>query len=97
MNETLHLCDICNKRDKSQSGLKRHRKNCTQSTRDGIVDITSSMEDKSIENNQEQIILKFEWDKYKEPHDVKILNAVYDKVAFWRKNIFLLPSGESGK
>ena len=97
MNETLHLCDICNKRDKSQSGLKRHRKNCTQSTRDGIVDITSSMEDKSIENNQEQIILKFEWGKYKESHDVKILNAVYDKVVFWRKNIFLLPSGESGK
>ena len=26
-----------------------------------------------------------------------MLNAVYDKVVFWRKNIFLLPSGKSGK
>ena len=26
-----------------------------------------------------------------------MLNTVYDKVVFWRKNIFLLPSGRSGK
>ena len=30
MNEALYLCDICNKKYKSQSGLKRHRKNGTQ-------------------------------------------------------------------
>ena len=28
---------------------------------------------------------------------VKMLNAVYDVVVFWRKNIFLLPSGKSRK
>ena len=34
-NETLYLCDICKrkKKKKLQSGLKRHRKNCTQPTR----------------------------------------------------------------
>ena len=48
MNETLFLCDISNKRYKSQSGLKSHRKNCTRPTGDGIVDITSPMEDTSV-------------------------------------------------
>ena len=60
INKTLYLYDICNKRYKSQSGLKRHRKNCTQPTRDGIVDITSPMEDTAVENNQQQITSRFE-------------------------------------
>ena len=55
MNETLYLCYICNKRWKPQSGLKRHRKNFTQPTRDDVADITSPMEDTSVENNQQQI------------------------------------------
>ena len=82
MNETLHLCDICNKRYKSQSGLKRHRKNCSQPTRDGIVDITSPMEDTSVENNQQQITSRFQWGKYEEAQFVKMLNTVYNKVVF---------------
>ena len=84
----LYLCDICNKR--YESGLKRHRQNCTQPTRDGLVDIISPMEDTLVENNQQQITLRLEWGKYKEAQFVKMLNAVYDKVVFWRKNIFLL-------
>ena len=64
MNETLYLRHICNKRYKSQSGLKRHRRNCTQPTRDGIVDITSPMKDTSVENSQQQITSRFEWGKY---------------------------------
>ena len=95
MNETLYLRHICNKRYKSQSGLKRHRRNCTQPTRDGIVDITSPMKDTSVENSQQEITSRSEWGKYQGAQFVKLLNAVYDKVVFWRKNIFLLPSGKS--
>ena len=73
----MYICGICNKRYKSQSGLKRHRKNCTQQTRDGIVDITSPMEGTSVENNQQQIISRFEWEKYDEAQFVKMLSAVY--------------------
>ena len=97
MNGTLYPCDICNKRYKSQSGLKLHRKNCTRQTRDGIVDITSPIEDTSVENNQQEITSRFEWGKYEEAQFVKMLNAVYNKVVFWRKNIFLLPSSKCGK
>ena len=85
------------KKKKLQSGLKRHRKNCTQPTRDDIVDTTSPMEDTSAENSQQKITSRFEKGTYKEPQFVKIFNTVYDKVVFWRKNIFLLPSGKSGK
>ena len=67
----LYLCDICNKR--YESGLKRHRQNCTQPTRDDII---SSMEDTLVENNQQQITSRLEWGKYKEAQFVKMLNAV---------------------
>ena len=77
MRPCMYICEICNKRYKSQSGLKRHRKNCTQQTRDGIVDITSPMEDTPVENNQQQIISRFEWEKYDEAQFVKMLSAVY--------------------
>ena len=55
------------------------------------------MEDTSVENNQQQITSRFEWGKYKKAQFVKILNAVYVKVVFWRKNVLLFPSGKSGK
>ena len=53
------------------------------------------MKDTSVENSQQQITSRFEWGKYQEAQFVKLLNAVYDKVVFWRKNIFLLSSGKS--
>ena len=55
------------------------------------------MEDTSTENNQQQITSRFEWGKQKEAQSVKMLNAVYGKVVFWRKNIFLLPCVKPGK
>ena len=76
MNKTLYLCDICNKKYKSQSELKRHRQNCTQPTRDEIAHITSPMEDTSVENSQQQITSRLERGKYKEAQFVKMLNAV---------------------
>ena len=64
--QTLYVCDICNKKYKSQSGLERHWKIHTRPTPDDIVDITLLMEDTSIENSQPQINSRFEWGKYKE-------------------------------
>ena len=58
---------------------------------------TWSLEDILFDNSQQQITSRFEWRNYKEAQSVKILNAFYDKVVIWRKNIFLLPSGKSGK
>ena len=39
-NESLYLNYICNKKYKSLSGLKQHHKNCTQATREKIVEDT---------------------------------------------------------
>ena len=60
------------------------------------ADINPS-ETTSINISQQQLTSRFEWGNYKEPEFVEMLNTVYDKVVFWRKNIFLLPSGRSGK
>ena len=55
------------------------------------------MELTSVENRQQQITSRSEWGKYKEAQFVKVLNAVYDKLVFWKKNIFFPPYRKSGK
>ena len=97
-NETLYLCDICKKKKKKITiWTKTSSKELHSTNSHDIVDITSPMEDTSVENSQQKITSRFERGTYKEPQFVKIFNTVYDKVVFWRKNIFLLSSGKSGK
>ena len=93
-SEIQFLCEFCSKKYELYSGLKRHQKNCAKPTQE--VDINPS-EATSIIVSQQHLTSRFEWGDYKEPEFVKMLNTVYDKVMFWRKNIFLLPSGRSGK
>ena len=92
--ETQFLCEFCSKKYKLHSRLKRHQKNCAKPTHE--LDINPS-ETTSINISQQHLTSRFEWGNYKEPEFVKMLYTVYDKVAFWRNNIFLLPSGRSGK
>ena len=94
-NETLYLCDICNKKIQIMIWIKTSSKELYSIN--SHMDTTSPMENTLVDNSRQQIILRFEWGKYKEAQFVKMLNAVYDKVVFWRKNIFLIPSGKSGK
>ena len=44
-------------------------------------------------NTQEQ----FFWGEKKGSDFTNSLNEVYERIVFWRKNLFLLPSGSSGK
>ena len=92
--EIQFLCEFFSKKYKLHSGLKRHQKNCAKPTHE--VDINPT-ETTSINISQQHLTSRFECGNYKEPEFVKMLNTVYDKVVFWRKNIFLLPSGRSGK
>ena len=41
--------------------------------------------------------VKHIWEKYKDREFEKNLLQVYETVVFWRKNLFLLPSGKAGR
>ena len=51
------------KKYKSQSGLKRHQKNCTQSIRGKLMDNTAPMEDTLADSIRYQITSRFKWGK----------------------------------
>jgi len=40
---------------------------------------------------------KFVWGEKKGSEFVKVLDNIYERIVYWRKNLFLLPSGSSGK
>ena len=41
--------------------------------------------------------VKYIWGKYKDHEFEKNVSQVYETVVFWRKNLFLLPSGKAGR
>ena len=41
--------------------------------------------------------MKYIWEKYKDHEFEKNLSQVYETVVFWRKSLFLLPSGKPEK
>ena len=58
--------------------------------------ITSSTE---TENNldDETKKLNFKWNQVEGEKFFNDLNTVYDKIVYWKKNLFILPSGRGGK
>ena len=41
--------------------------------------------------------LKFKWGEYDDKTFTKNLNSVYELIVYWKKNVFLLPTGNAGK
>ena len=37
------------------------------------------------------------WGSHTKDDVFQIINATYEEVVFWRKNLFMLPSGQAGK
>lgn len=40
---------------------------------------------------------KFYWDDVKGRHIIEVIDECYDMIVYWRKNIFMLPNGATGK
>ena len=41
--------------------------------------------------------LKFKWGEYDDKTFTKNLNSVYELIVYWKKNVFLIPTGNAGK
>ena len=102
--EKSHVCCNCDRSFHSSRGLKQHQRSC-QSRNNTPTDreSTETIEDsqfstktsKSADEPSTQSV-KYIWGKYKDHEFEKNLPQVYETVVFWRKNLFLLPSGKAG-
>ena len=104
-----HFC-VCGRSFKKARGLARHKPYCkgiTVPPAEAIqvpdVGVPSRNEDESgtenvnlVQQPESQSKSK-SWGKHSPENVVKSLNVAYEEVVFWKKNMFKLPSGASGK
>ena len=103
--EKSHICCNCNRSFHSSRGLKQHQRSC-QSRNNTPTDreSTETIEDSqfstktliSADEPSTQSV-QYIWGKYKDHEFEKNLSQVYEIVVFWRKILFLLPSGKAGR
>ena len=97
--EKSHICCNCDRSFHSICSLKQHQRSC-QSRNNTPTDheSTETIEDSQFSADKPSTqSVKYIWGKYKDHEFEKNLSQVYETVVFWRKNLFLLPSGKAGR
>ena len=87
----------CNKAYKTETGLNRHkakRKERDKPSDNNKHNIPSTSNDNDTAASR---TIEYPWSKTGNTISSNTINIIYDKVVFWRKNLFLLPSGSCGK
>ena len=82
-------CDNCPRTFKTDRGRNQHQNKCRTSSSSSVV-----RSQPNVEVQQPQPLV---WGSHSLADVELIINATYDEIVHWRKNIFLLPSGKAGK
>jgi len=91
-NDELFKCNICDRGFRSKRGLNQHQRVCKDSSmEENLITVSTS------ENESPQIEIGFKWGEFDGKEINKNFDFVYEKVVFWRKNLFMLPTGRAGK
>jgi len=97
------VCEYCSRVLTSKSGRTLHQKKCKMKPPDPPDDKTPEAEEMTSKNimdntsgEKEQDVL-FAWGKYTNTSIENSINTIYEQIVFWRKNLFLLPTGSAGK
>ena len=105
MRRKSHICCNCDRSFHSCRGLKPHQQFC-QSRNNTPTDreSTETIEDSQFStktsisaDKPSTQSMKYIWRKCKDHEFEKNLSQAYETTVFWRKNLFLLPSGKAGR
>ena len=85
------MCSLCSRNFKTERGLKQHFNSCQKKNAEFMENTYKLPILRNIQN-QPKI-----WGPHTKDDMNLIMNATYDEVVHWRRNLFLLPSGAAGK
>ena len=113
INDDLTKCTICDRTFRSNRGLNQHLRSnqhlrtCQSKSKENVSNVIpatlTAEEDASlseiidIESNVSTDRLHYKWGNFPDNIFEKNVSIVYEKVVYWKKNMFLLPSGRAGK
>ena len=84
-----HQCNSCNRRFKTLRGLNQHLRYCSNNYSNN-----SSIPPDPPPINEE---ISYKWGEYENAIFETNINDVYERIVYWRKNLFMLPTGKVGK
>ena len=97
----MFKCNLCERSFETQRGLNRHYTFCQSRHNSQLSpqDETTVNEDQSISiiDNLVRDVPDFIWGEMSADIFIRDLNFIYEKTVYWKKNIFKLPSGSTGK
>ena len=103
-----YICGECDRRFRTNRGLNQHFRSCYLKNK--ITNVQTPYKRNEDETN-DQIpddsniaipdistpSLRYKWGNYQDYLFERKLSLGYEKVVHWKKNLFLLPSGQAGK
>ena len=103
-NQRIFNCERCGKRCKSERGIIQHLRFCNNLRNENVQEVgqppPENRETPLAENNNGDTTReaeKFWWGEMRGSTIEKDLVHIYEKVVFWRRNLFMMPNGSSGK
>ena len=103
-DQVTFQCTACNLRSfTTYRGLNQHLRSCLKKSRQVSSDISSSQPTTSrpnvtnIRGNNVNGVRRFLWGEKNGDEVAKSIETAYEKIVFWKKNLFMLHTGAAGK
>ena len=93
-NENEFRCMLCDRNFRTNRGLMQHLKTCRRKQTDNVLQHSSAND---VLNEEAQVREKFYWKEVPGSIFERDTQQVYDKMVYWQKNMFMVPSGGGGK
>ena len=90
-------CNGCKRYFKTRIGLTLHQRSCQENARNREQSITSTID---VSHDDQNIVVTdtvFKWGDINGKTFTEGVELIYEKVFYWKKNLFLLPTGKSRK
>ena len=90
-------CNLCQRPFKTYRVLLQHLKFCSKKKQNEFDNVSSKLIVSLNEPGVNNHTANFKWNDVDGLTFNNLLNDIYGKIVYWRKNLFLLPTGAAGK
>ena len=93
-NENEFGCVLCNRNFRTNRGLIQNLNTCRRKQGDNVLQHSSAND---VLNEEAQVRKRFYWKEVPRSILERDIQQVHEKIVYWQKNIFMVPSVGGGK
>ena len=100
---TFH-CNLCSRTSSTSHGRNIHLSSCrtrhsnAESALQGMLEHEQPQDSGNIDTGNRPTPTQLKtWGDYTKDNIHQVIHSIYEKIVYWRRNVFKLPSGAAGK